>query len=99
MKFSFFRQNDAMNCSPTCLRMIAKHYKRNLSLQHLREKTQIGKEGVNLLGISEAAEALGLRTQSVKLSFDTLVKDAKLPAIVHWNQNHFMAFAEKKVLN
>ena len=47
-----------MDCGPTCLRMVAKHYGRNISLQTLREKTQIGKEGVNLLGISEAAEQL-----------------------------------------
>jgi ATP-binding cassette subfamily B protein len=33
--------------------MVATHYGRSISLQSLREKTQIGKEGVNLLGISE----------------------------------------------
>lgn len=79
-----------MDCGPTCLRMVVKYYKRDVSLQHLRDKTQIGKEGVNLLGISEAAEAIGFRTQSVKLDFETLVNHAKLPAILHWNQNHFV---------
>ncbi len=43
-----------MDCGPTCLRMVAKHYGRNISLQTFREKTQIGKEGVNILGISMA---------------------------------------------
>jgi ATP-binding cassette subfamily B protein len=90
MKFIFYKQPDAMDCGPTCLRMVAKHYGRNISLQILREKTQIGKEGVNLLGISEAAEAIGFRTQAVKLTFQSLTQDAKLPAIVHWNQNHFV---------
>ncbi len=85
-----------MDCGPTCLRMVAKHYKRNISLQASREKAQIGKEGVNLLGISEAAEDIGFLTQSVKLDFDTLVKDAKLPAILHWNQNHFVALYKKE---
>ena len=80
-----------MDCGPSCLRMVAKHYKRNISLQHLRDKTQIGKEGVILLGISEAAIGVGFRTQSVKLSFESLITDAKLPAILHWNQNHFVA--------
>jgi ATP-binding cassette subfamily B protein len=79
-----------MDCGPTCLRMVAKHYGRNITLQTLRDKTQIGKEGVNLLGISEAAEAIGFRTQSIKLSYDTLINDAKLPAILHWKQNHFI---------
>lgn len=79
-----------MDCGPTCLRMVAKHYKRNISRQTLRERTEIGKEGVNLLGISEAAEAVGFRTQSIKIDYNTLVKDAQLPAILHWNQNHFV---------
>lgn len=86
----WFKQLDSMDCGPTCLRMVAKHYKRNISLQYLREKTQIGKEGVNLLGISEAAETVGLRTQAIKLDVESLIRDAKLPAILHWNQNHFV---------
>ena len=90
MNFPFYKQPDVMDCGPTCLRMVAKHYKKDISLHYLREKAQIGKEGVNLLGISEAAEAIGFRTQSVKLDSKTLMKDAKLPAILHWNQNHFV---------
>jgi len=79
-----------MDCGPTCLRMVSKHYGKNLSLQTLRDKTQIGKEGVNLLGISEAAEAIGFRTQALKLTYKTLAEDATLPAILHWKQNHFV---------
>ena len=56
--FPSYEQPDSMDCGPTCLRMIAKHYGRSISLQSLRDKTQIGKEGVSLLGISEAAEAI-----------------------------------------
>jgi ATP-binding cassette subfamily B protein len=70
--------------------MVAKHYDRNISLQALRNKTQIGKEGVNLLGISEAAEAIGFRTHALKLTYKTLTEDARLPAILHWKQNHFV---------
>lgn len=85
-----------MDCGPTCLRMVAKHYGRSFSLQKLREKTQIGKEGVTLLGIGEAAESIGFRTQSLKLTYNTLVKDAKLPAILHWDQNHFIVLYKAK---
>ena len=88
--FPFYKQPDSMDCGPTCLRMLAKYYGRSISLQSLREKTQIGKEGVNLLGISEAAEEVGFRTQSVKLNYCSLSEDAKLPVILHWKQNHFV---------
>src|ERR1700730_940862 len=89
MSFSFYRQSDSMDCGPTCLMMVAKHYGKNFILQLLRKKTQIGKEGVNMLGISEAAENVGFRTQAVKLTYESLSKDALLPCILHWDQNHF----------
>jgi len=95
-KFIFYKQPDKMDCGPTCLRMVAKHYKRSIPLQTLREKTQIGKEGVNLLGISEAAEAIGFRTKAVKIDTNTLIYEAKLPAILYWNQNHFVVLYKVK---
>ena len=79
-----------MDCGPTCLRMVAKFYGKNHSLDSLRERTQIGKEGVTLLGISEAAEQIGFRTLATKLTLAQLTAEATLPAILHWNQEHFV---------
>ena len=88
--FPHFVQLDAMDCGPTCLRMIAKHYGRNYSLQYLREKSFITREGVSMLGISDAAETIGFRTSGVRISLDQLKNDVPLPCILHWNQNHFV---------
>jgi ATP-binding cassette subfamily B protein len=96
MRFAIFKQLDSMDCGPTCLRMVAKYNNRNISLQILRDKTQIGKEGVNLLGISEAAESIGFRTHCCKLTYNSLTKDAQLPAILHWGQNHFVVLYKVK---
>ena len=89
-KFPSYRQLDTMDCGPTCLRIIASHYGRSWSLQTLRERCHISREGVSLLGISDAAEAVGFRTMGVKLTFGQLCEEAVLPCIVHWNQNHFV---------
>lgn len=89
-KFPFYHQHDAMDCGPTCLRMIAAHYGRHYSLEGLREKSHFSREGVSLLGISEAAEKLGFRTVGVYVNFEELKKEAPLPCIVHWNQQHFV---------
>lgn len=89
-QFPYYSQFDQMDCGPTCLRMVAKHYGRSFSLQTLRDKAGLGKEGVSLLGIAEAAEATGFRTLGVKVSFEKLVVEAPLPCIVHWDQNHFV---------
>ena len=88
-KFPFYHQLDAMDCGPTCLRMVAKHYGKHYSLETLRQKSFIGREGVSLLGISTAAESIGFRTLGVHISFEQLC-EAPLPCIVHWKQNHFV---------
>lgn len=89
-KLPSYRQLDSMDCGPTCLRMIAKYYGRTFSIQTLREKAFITREGVSMLGISDAAEAIGFRTNGVKITFEQLVEEVKLPCILHWNQNHFV---------
>ena len=89
-KFPHYLQLDAMDCGPACLRMIASHYGREFNQARLRELCLIGKGGVSLLGITEAAEKIGLRALAVRLSFKKLVDEAPLPCIAHWNQDHFV---------
>ncbi len=84
-----------MDCGPTCLRMVAKHYGKNFSLQRLRDISGINKEGVSLLGISEAAEKIGFRTMGTKVTL-TQLQELDLPAILHWNQNHFVILYKVK---
>ena len=88
-KFTHYRQFDQMDCGPTCLRMVAKHYGKNVNIQFLREKSHISREGVSLKGISRAAESIGFKTLGVKITFDILLEAPK-PCIVHWDQNHFV---------
>lgn len=95
MPFPFYEQPDQMDCGPTCLRMIAKHYGRNFRAQTLRQLCEINKEGVSLLGISDAAEKIGFRTLGVKLNSAQL-KEAELPCILHWRQHHFVVLYKIK---
>jgi ATP-binding cassette subfamily B protein len=88
--FPLLQQLDQMDCGPTCLRMITKYYGRNYSLEEIRRKSYITREGVSLLGISEAAEYLGFRTVGIKVPFEKFISEAPLPCIIHWNQNHFV---------
>lgn len=79
-----------MDCGPTCLRMVARHYGRTYSMDSLRQKSGINREGVSLLGISEAAEEIGFRTVGARLSWKQLEDEAALPCVVWWNQVHFV---------
>jgi ATP-binding cassette subfamily B protein len=76
--------------------MIAKYYGRSYTLQTLRERSFITREGVSMLGISDAAESIGFRTQGVKITLEQLQKEAHLPCILHWNQSHFVVLYKVK---
>jgi len=90
VRFPHFLQPDQMLCGPTCLRMIAKHYGRSISLEKLQKLSETTRSGSSLQGIADAAEKVGFRTLGVKIDFNKLKEDAPLPYIVHWNQNHFV---------
>ncbi|MDE7456941.1 MAG: peptidase domain-containing ABC transporter [Prevotella sp.] len=85
-----YTQHDAMDCGPTCLRMVAAFYGKRYSLQYLRENCFISRQGVSMLGISEAAEKLGMHTIGLRIPISKLIDDIPLPCIIHWNQNHFV---------
>ncbi|WP_394367958.1 cysteine peptidase family C39 domain-containing protein [Pedobacter gandavensis] len=56
--FPHYQQLDAMDCGPTCLRMIVRYYGCSFSVQYLREKSFITRLGGSVLGISDAAESI-----------------------------------------
>lgn len=88
--FPFFYQHDSMDCGPACLRMIAKYYGRHYTIESLRQKCHISREGVSMLGISNAAEDIGFKTIGVHISYAQFKEEVPFPCIVHWRQNHFI---------
>ena len=88
-KFKVYFQHDSMECGVTCLRMVCKHYGVELSTERLSQLCFATNEGVSLLGMSEAAERLGLHTVCGRLGPEQL-RTVPLPCILHWNQNHFV---------
>lgn len=94
--FPFYHQLESADCGPSCLRMIAKYYGRSYSIQYLREQAFITREGVSMLGISDAAERIGFRTMGVKVTLEQLRTEVPLPCVLHWNQNHFVVLYKVK---
>lgn len=90
MPFPFYKQLDSMDCGPASLKIIAQYYGKHYSLKRLRDLCHISREGVSLLGISDAAESIGFRTVGAKITWEQLRDEATLPCIVHWNQRHFV---------
>lgn len=88
-KFPIYKQTEAKDCGPTCIKMVAKYYGKVINTQQLRDLSETTREGSSLLGLSEAAETIGFRTLGVQLSYKKLV-EAPLPAILHWNNEHYV---------
>lgn len=89
-KYPIIHQLDAMDCGAACLAMVSEHYGLDHSLADLRELTFVDRDGVSMLNISSAAEHIGLETLAVKLDYNQLQNEVPLPAIAHWDQNHFV---------
>lgn len=79
-----------MDCGPTCLKIIAKHYGRFYTLHFLRELCGKTKEGISILNLIYAAEKIGLKSRAVKCTLNQLQHDIPLPVVIHWNDSHFM---------
>lgn len=96
MSFPFYQQLEAMDCRPTCLKIIARFYGKNFSVQKIREKCYITNTGVSLMGISDGAESLGFRTLGVRITWEQLRDEANLPCIAYWNNKHFVVIYKIK---
>lgn len=90
MRFPFHKQLDTMDCGPSCLQMIAEYYGQYYSLQTLREKAYLTRNGVSLRGINSAAKSIGFQTKSLRINWIQLSEQVKFPCIVHWDDNHFV---------
>ncbi|GAB1418448.1 peptidase domain-containing ABC transporter [Bacteroidales bacterium] len=98
-KFKSDIQLDSMDCGITCLKMVAQYYKKKINLDFLSKICFASKKGVTLLSISEAAEQIGFKTIGGRISFEKLKKEAPLPCIIHWNQEHFVVVYKIKQKN
>ena len=94
-KFPAYKQTEAKDCGPTCIKIIAKYYGKLINTQQLRTLSETTREGSSLLGLSDAVESVGFKSLGVKLSFEKLL-EAPLPCIVHWNKNHYVVLYKIK---
>src|SRR5574344_1703672 len=94
-KFLFYNQHDSMQCGVACLQMVSKYSGREYSLHFLSDICFATSEGVSMLGISEAANEIGLHSVCTRATVEELSK-VSLPCILHWNQNHFVVLYKVK---
>ncbi|MEH1950213.1 MAG: peptidase domain-containing ABC transporter [Nostoc sp.] len=98
MKYQVVTQHSEEDCGAACLASIAKHYRRNFTLNRIREAVGTGQLGTTLLGLRRGAEALGFNARSVRASNEILdrMNQAPLPAIIHWKGYHWVVLYGQK---
>ena len=96
LRFPNCTQYDSMDCGPSCLRMIALYYGRDISLVYIRELCCSTNRGVSMLGLDRAAKLLGFDTICAKIKLDQISTSVPLPCILHWNNEHYVVLYKVK---
>lgn len=92
----FTQQFDQMDCGPACIRMIASAYGKLYPLSHLRSFSHLTREGVSVMGIRRALKEIGMKSATFEMTIQQLRESCPLPAILHWEQNHFVVLYDVK---
>lgn len=82
-------QMEALECGAAAISMILAYHGKWLPLEKIRADCGVSRDGSNLKDMSDAAESYGLKVDAYKCGMDD-IKTLPLPAIIHWNFNHFV---------
>src|SRR3954453_6257259 len=82
-------QAEAAECGLACLAMVASYHGHRIDLGTLRRRHPVSLKGVTLRGLIQVANQLHLACRPLRFELDHL-RQLRLPAIVHWDLNHFV---------
>ena len=86
-------QTTATDCALACLTMVLRAHGSEVNREGMRPALPASVRGVSVSEIIAAAGELGLRARAVRASLEDL-SALPLPAILHWNFNHFVVLEE-----
>lgn len=82
-------QMNEVECGAACLAMILSYHGRRTRIAECRTLCESGRDGVTARTLAQAARSLGLQVKAFSLE-PTHLQDLQLPAIAHWNFDHFV---------
>lgn len=77
------------NAEPLAWHMICDMYGNSYPLEKISNMVSVSGSGVSMYAIKEAGAKLGFSSKCQLMSIEQLC-EIKKPAIIHWNQNHFV---------
>jgi ATP-binding cassette, subfamily B, bacterial CvaB/MchF/RaxB len=88
-QLSLVLQTEAAECGLACLAMIANYHGHRVDLNVLRRRHPVSLKGVTLKGLIQTASQMDLTCRPLRFELNHL-RELRLPAIVHWNMDHFV---------
>lgn len=92
-RFRVYHQLERTDCGLTCVRMIARHFGKKVTVQSLRALCEMNRLGMSIADILDCFKAIGMRGEVVRIGIEDFYR-MPLPAILFWNQNHFVVAYE-----
>ncbi len=92
-KLPVYRQAEAAECGLACVGMVAAYWGKEYDLPALRRMFPITMQGAALNDLIRIARRLDLATRALKVELGA-VPQLALPAILHWEFNHFVVLAK-----
>lgn len=95
-------QMEALECGAASLCMILAYYGKWLPLEQVRADCGVSRDGSSAKNVLLAARTYGLKSAGYRME-PAALRGIDLPAIIHWNFNHFVVLngfkKDKAVLN
>lgn len=88
-------QAEAAECGLACMAMVASYHGYHCDLLSLRQRFGSSARGATLQSLMDIAESLELTPRALRIDLEDL-PDLSLPAVLHWNFNHFVVLKAVK---
>ena len=85
--------SEAAECGLACMAMVARYHGHDVDLSGLRQRYSFSLAGASLRSLIDLADRLNFSSRALRVELSALGK-IKLPAIVHWDLNHFVVLRE-----
>ncbi|TEA45661.1 peptidase domain-containing ABC transporter [Bacillus sp. BH2] len=95
-RIKLIEQMEHSECGLACVAMLINFYKENTSLSQLRENYGVPNGGYNLLQMVELLKDKGIFYKGVKIHDVSLLKSLNNPAILFWENHHFVVLCQIK---
>ena len=94
-KLPVIRAAEAAECGLVCMAMIGRYYGHDIDLNGLRQRHSVSLTGATLKDLMQLADDLTLASRPLRVGIKAL-KRINLPAVVHWDMNHFVVLKSVK---